>query len=126
MLYRDAWSAPFWTLVKRTYTRRGRFTQFVLRNALASVLIAGMLAKGKNPLKSIRNYGKNSRGMSWYVDVTDWVGGYPFEVSSAESVIAFLSARGFALEKIAPPISAKPLGLRGTGSYLYLFRRQPV
>ena len=28
-----------------------------------------------------RDYGKNERGMSFWQDLVDWVGGYPFEVA---------------------------------------------
>jgi 2-polyprenyl-6-hydroxyphenyl methylase/3-demethylubiquinone-9 3-methyltransferase len=39
--------------------------------------------RGK-PFKSIRDYGKNQRGMSFWQDLVDWVGGYPFEVATRE------------------------------------------
>ena len=78
MLYRDAWLAPMWRLIKGRYTGGGALVRFMLRNVFAALLVTGMLLKAKNPLKVIDEYGKRSRGMSWYVDVTDWVGGYPF------------------------------------------------
>jgi hypothetical protein len=61
--------------------------------------------------------------MSWYVDVTDWVGGYPFEYTDGEAVISRLAPLGFVLRNIVPPLSPRPIGLRGTGSYQYLFQR---
>jgi 2-polyprenyl-6-hydroxyphenyl methylase/3-demethylubiquinone-9 3-methyltransferase len=123
MLYRDAWSAPLWRAIKRRYVRSGAGVKFVLRNTFAAALIAGLIIKGRNPRRVMRDYGRNSRGMSWYVDVTDWVGGYPFEYTAAEAVIARLAQHGFALRNIVPPLSARPIGLRGTGSYQYLFQR---
>ena len=121
MLYRDAWCAGPWRLIKRSYTRGGPVWQWILRNGFASVLIAGLVAKGKNPRRVMRDYAAKSRGMSWYLDVTDWVGGYPFEYASAQQVIAYLGARGLRMVRIFPAISRKPLGWRGTGSYRYLF-----
>jgi len=123
MLYRDAVLAPVWKRVKWCYVKSPSAAKFVIRNAFAGIQIMGMLAKGRNPWKVIRDYGATSRGMSWYVDSTDWIGGYPFEYAEAEEVIAFLEPLGFALRKIYPDITPKALGWRGTGSYQYLFER---
>ena len=43
---------------------------------------------------------KRERGMSRWHDLLDWVGGYPFEVASVESIDRYCSDRGFALEKV--------------------------
>ena len=39
----------------------------------------------------------NNRGMNWWHDMVDWVGGYPFEVSKPEDVFYFFKKRGFSL-----------------------------
>lgn len=123
MLYRDARLASVWRAVKRAYTKGPAALQFVLRNGFAAILILGMLAKGKNPMRSIRRYAENSRGMSWYLDIVDWVGGYPFEWAAAPEVVEFLRPRGFELVRLYPPESPREMGWFGTGSYQYLFRR---
>jgi len=126
MLYRDATCAPIWKFIKRFYVASPRPVQFLMRNSFAGIQITGMLLKHKSPAKvrkMIRDYGGDSRGMSWYIDSTDWIGGYPFEYAEAEEVTAFLEAKGFELTKIEPQITPKPFGLRGTGSYQYLFQR---
>jgi 2-polyprenyl-6-hydroxyphenyl methylase/3-demethylubiquinone-9 3-methyltransferase len=38
--------------------------------------------------------------MSRWHDIVDWIGGYPFEVATPESVIDFCRARGFTLERL--------------------------
>jgi SAM-dependent methyltransferase len=43
---------------------------------------------------------KRERGMSRWHDLLDWVGGYPFEVASVESIDRYCSDRGFALENV--------------------------
>jgi 2-polyprenyl-6-hydroxyphenyl methylase/3-demethylubiquinone-9 3-methyltransferase len=43
---------------------------------------------------------KRERGMSRWHDLLDWVGGYPFEVATVESIERYCSDRGFALEKV--------------------------
>jgi SAM-dependent methyltransferase len=40
------------------------------------------------------------RGMSPWLDVVDWVGGYPFEVAKPEEIFEIYSAKGFSLEKL--------------------------
>ena len=124
MIYRDALLAPLWKKAKRWYVQGGRLTRFVLRNGFAALLVAGLLLKLRNPFRTIREYPKKNRGMRWYTDVTDWVGGYPFEYASFDQVTEFLSARGFGLEKVTPPPNGNlNVGWRGPGSYVYLFRR---
>jgi 2-polyprenyl-6-hydroxyphenyl methylase/3-demethylubiquinone-9 3-methyltransferase len=40
------------------------------------------------------------RGMDWIIDLIDWIGGYPFEVSKPEEVFNFFYSKGFSLTKI--------------------------
>jgi len=61
------------------------------------------LLKGKPGayISNIINYSKkSSRGMNYYYDMVDWVGGYPFEVAKPEEIFDFLYQRGFALKKL--------------------------
>ena len=52
------------------------------------------LLRLRNPFK--RHTG-DSRGMKFFTDVIDWVGGYPFEVATPARVEEYLRARGFSL-----------------------------
>jgi 2-polyprenyl-6-hydroxyphenyl methylase/3-demethylubiquinone-9 3-methyltransferase len=54
----------------------------------------------RNPVAWFRQYSHSSRGMSWWHDVVDWVGGYPYESATPEEVFRFLRARGFILEQL--------------------------
>jgi len=45
-------------------------------------------------------YYKRNRGMSYFHDMVDWVGGYPFEVSTPGKVINFLKKNKFTIKKI--------------------------
>jgi 2-polyprenyl-6-hydroxyphenyl methylase/3-demethylubiquinone-9 3-methyltransferase len=57
----------------------------------------------RNPLKPVASiYGDFSRrqrrrGMHWWYDLVDWIGGWPFEVAKPEVVFDFLRDRGFEL-----------------------------
>jgi 2-polyprenyl-3-methyl-5-hydroxy-6-metoxy-1,4-benzoquinol methylase len=44
------------------------------------------------------NY-KTRRGMNWWHDQIDWIGGYPYEDARPEEVFAFVQKRGFSMER---------------------------
>ncbi len=53
----------------------------------------------RNPITHIRDYQKN-RGMSWFRDVSDWLGGYPYEAAAPGEVLEFVRGScGFELIK---------------------------
>lgn len=58
-----------------------------------------------------------ARGMSYWYDFFDWLGGYPFETSKPEDVFVFLRERGFELEHL------KTVG-GGLGCNEFVFRRR--
>jgi 2-polyprenyl-6-hydroxyphenyl methylase/3-demethylubiquinone-9 3-methyltransferase len=43
---------------------------------------------------------RRNRGMTKWRDIIDWVGGYPYEVSTPDEVFDFCRARGFLLTKL--------------------------
>jgi 2-polyprenyl-6-hydroxyphenyl methylase/3-demethylubiquinone-9 3-methyltransferase len=56
------------------------------------------LLRGK-PNHLWRTY-KKDRGMSPWVNLVDWIGGYPFEVAKPEEIFEFYKSRGFELVKM--------------------------
>lgn len=53
------------------------------------------------PFYTWRNYAElGARGMSPWLDVVDWVGGYPFEVAKPEEIFSFYQDRGFLLKQL--------------------------
>ena len=51
--------------------------------------------------RHIANYSEQStRGMSYWHDLIDWIGGYPFEVARPEEVFQFCRERGFTLRRL--------------------------
>jgi 2-polyprenyl-3-methyl-5-hydroxy-6-metoxy-1,4-benzoquinol methylase len=69
----------------------------------------------RNPLARYRTY-KDQRGMSYFTDVLDWLGGYPFEVAKPDDVIDACCGRGFVLTKFKSPKQPK-------GNNEYVFTR---
>lgn len=43
---------------------------------------------------------RGNRGMSRWRDIIDWVGGYPYEVASADELIAFYCEQGFSVARV--------------------------
>ena len=67
------------------------------------VIVAGFIKDvfivRRNPLVRYREY-KLNRGMSYFTDVLDWLGGYPYEVARPEAIFDFYRTRGFELVKL--------------------------
>lgn len=77
-----------WLRIKRLYNRSGWLTKRLLEGTLAFKDIAAMTLRLRNPLSEIRNY-REKRGMSWWYDIVDWLGGYPYEFASAGEVFNY-------------------------------------
>jgi SAM-dependent methyltransferase len=78
----------FWLDVKRRYNRSGWIGKRRIEAWYIGRQFAGMWRNGQNPFAYAWGY-KRSRGMSYYTDVKDWVGGWPMEFSSIEAVKNF-------------------------------------
>lgn len=66
-------------------------------------LFLSQLLRGSpgNYFGNIRNYSKRSmRGMRYWHDMVDWIGGYPFEVARPEQIFEFYKKRGFDLRTL--------------------------
>lgn len=76
----------YWLKRKRFYNKHGHivksamFLEFVLRTQFIPKLI-----RLQNPFKTK----KKRRGMGYYTDVIDWIGGYPYEFASPEEITSF-------------------------------------
>lgn len=98
-LYNDqGWISRYWLAVKRCYVHAPAPLRGLMLLVFWSYFGVGLfvadLLRLRNPLK--RHTG-DTRGMKFFTDVIDWVGGYPFEVASPEQVQTWLQARGFTL-----------------------------
>jgi 2-polyprenyl-3-methyl-5-hydroxy-6-metoxy-1,4-benzoquinol methylase len=103
-IYNDQGTASRrWTRAKRLYNRLPRGLRFLVTWPAFGVLYWKMLVKDAlhgTPLRSIRKYGENQRGMSFWQDFIDWVGGYPFEVATPAKIFDFYKQRGFVLTRL--------------------------
>ena len=94
-----------WTWIKRTYCRlpaplRLPFALAVITPIqLRSFAIHLVQGKAGAFIAEKRNY-LNTRGMNWWYDQIDWIGGYPYEDAKPEEVFDFVKRLGFRLERL--------------------------
>ncbi len=105
-LYNDTGSqSRRWHWIKRTYNQlpgfmRVPYTLMVIApGELKSLLSAIVRLKPGDYFRSWTQYDRR-RGMSRWRDFVDWVGGYPYEVSTPDEVFDFFTERGFVIKKL--------------------------
>ena len=93
-IYNRHWSSRTWLAIKWSYVRSPRWLQRLFITALFPVIyFAKWIVTGTNPKKQ-------ERGMHFFYDVVDWVGGYPYEYASTDEVVASLAKLGFSPTKV--------------------------
>lgn len=109
-IYNRHWSSPAWRLVKRAYCSSPQWARSVFIRAFFPVIaLAKFLVTGKNPFRQ-------SRGMDFYYNVVDWIGGYPYEFASRAELEAMVTQLGFSCVTFIP--AEVP-----TGCNEFVFRR---
>jgi SAM-dependent methyltransferase len=110
-----AWRGSYgWLRLKRTYNRGGPIVKRAMEVGLASKHIAGMILRLRNPLSEMRAY-SSKRGMNWWRDHIDWLGGYPYEFATTGELFTFCHQQaGLRLEGLTSATS--------TGCHELLFR----
>lgn len=109
-IYNRHWSSGTWHWIKKNYNRSPHWLKkLAIGLLIPPIFLAKWLVTFKNPLKM-------KRGMSFYYDVIDWVGGYPYEYASAEEMFAFFKKNS--LKKIRWQKANVP-----TGCHEYVFQK---
>jgi 2-polyprenyl-3-methyl-5-hydroxy-6-metoxy-1,4-benzoquinol methylase len=77
-------------------------SRFAYRAATTLLAVVLRLVSLRHPLVPVVNWYREvsrvkQRGMHWWYDLVDWVGGYPFEVAKPEAVFNFCRRKGFTL-----------------------------
>ena len=105
-LYNDTGTqSARWKWIKKTYNQLPSFLRVpfslavIAPDEMKAITRAIVTLKPGNYVKSWTEYDRR-RGMNKWRDVIDWVGGYPYEVSTPDEVFDFFSARGFILRKM--------------------------
>ncbi len=94
-----------WTWTKKTYVRMPEWLKVPFAIAvmtplqLRSLAIYAIQGKTLAFFKEKTAY-KTRRGMNWWHDQLDWIGGYPYEDAKPEEIFRFLHKLGFVLENM--------------------------
>jgi len=109
-IYNRHWSSLPWLWIKCLYCHMPVFLQKCMIGLFYPIiLLAKFLVAGKNPFRM-------SRGMDFYYNVVDWVGGYPYEYASEIEISDMMANNGFVLVK---SVSAKV----PTGCNEFIFKK---
>lgn len=112
-LYRKGRQSERSLRLKRRYNRTPNALKPVFRAWYAAPKLAKMAIH--RDFSQIRRY-HEERGMSWWRDLEDWLGGLPYEVASPDEVHDTLRPLGFVLERMQ-------IGEGDGGNDIYLYRR---
>ena len=121
-LYRRTKLCGFWRVEKRWYSRAPAWAQGLARGVYVALHWASLILRGRSVRRHIENYPKENRGMDYFRDVHDWLGGYPYESVSYGEIKDFMAARG--LEEVRSFVRPPGLGLLGSGNDEYVFQRK--
>lgn len=120
-LYERTPSCAAWAKIKRFYSRAPRLLQALIRWPYSGLRLLRIAAGGQSPIRHVREYSRH-RGMNFFTDSHDWLGGFPYESASFPEVVSFMESHGFDL---ATSIRARPSrGLLGAGISQYSFKRR--
>jgi SAM-dependent methyltransferase len=109
-IYNRHWSSLPWKSVKRLFTLAPHFVKRLLIGAFYPIIyVAKWLVTRRNPRIQ-------ERGMDFYFNVVDWVGGYPYEYAGIEELRSKVEPLGFELVRsVAAEVP--------TGCNQFVFRR---
>ena len=93
-IYNKHITSPAWKSIKRVYNQVPELIQrFMILIFAGIIYVAKLLVTRTNPLKK-------ERGMDFWFDVIDWVGGYPYEYATSKEVETIVTGGGFQLREI--------------------------
>ena len=93
-LYQKTIFDPFWKIEKKFFSSSSKSIQLFICKAWMLVLRFLYTIKGKSFNKVVSNYFMN-RGMNFYNDVYDWLGGYPYEGIDTKECVKYFKNIGF-------------------------------
>jgi SAM-dependent methyltransferase len=126
-LYRKTWLCRFWTIEKRWYAAGSAKRQEYARRIYIGLFRIGLLLTGRGFAAYEKEY-RSNRGMDFYHDVHDWMGGYPYESISDREVDGLMTSTGFQARRLFlssnGKILGRNLGFFGSGCDEYVYVRK--
>jgi 2-polyprenyl-6-hydroxyphenyl methylase/3-demethylubiquinone-9 3-methyltransferase len=118
-LYRRTPLCQAWHIEKRFYANAPVAIQAVIRGIYIVAYFSGLMLRGYSPIAHVKNY-KSLRGMDFWHNTHDWLGGYPYESVRPNEVCEHLTALGFI--EVRSIIHKTGFGLFGTGCDEYVWK----
>lgn len=123
-IYRRTPMCGFWRVIKRAYAAAPAWLQGFARGIFVACHWLGLILRGKSVRGHLAAYSGANRGMDYFRDVHDWLGGFPYESASREDIEGFMDSRGLVRLRV---FAQRPgLGLLGTGNDEYVYLREKV
>lgn len=117
---RGVGGSAMWWQVKRVYNVAPQPLRRAMEGGYSAAYLLKEAAQLHNPLKTIASYSDDSgRGMDFWHDVRDWLGGFPYEYATPASVTGYLEAK-HGLRTQYVHVSS------GVGCNEYMFRKPVV
>lgn len=124
-LYRKTWMCGFWKREKRWYAKASPHAQMRARAIYVALFRLGMRLTGRRFEDYVRNY-RSNRGMDFYHDVHDWMGGYPYESISPAEVESLMQDLGLHRVRVfaeSGRVFGRNSGVFGSGCDEYVYGR---
>ena len=125
-LYRKTWLCSFWKWEKRWYAQASPRRQRMAQRLYTALFRLGLWASGRGYASYVANY-RTNRGMDFYHDVHDWLGGWPYESISPTEVGELMRGLGFEPVRCfittGRRLRGRQLGLFGSGCDEYVYKR---
>lgn len=109
-LYNAHWSSCIWKYIKKVYN----LAPYYLKKAM-EIFFVPIIFTAKMVCEKKVRFNKE-RGMDFMHDLIDWIGGYPYEYASRQSMAEFASCQGLTLLRFNP--ASTP-----TGCNKFVFRK---
>lgn len=91
-------TSDLWLKLKKFYNGQSSITRRLIEALYTAYYVLGLTISGVNPVRYIREY-HTLRGMDFMTDVKDWLGGYPYEYASVQTITSFYKKFGFTRKK---------------------------
>lgn len=124
-LYRPTRLDSFWIPLKRTYSRASVYLQKIIRAAYILAFRTACVLRARSFSQYVASY-KTHRGMSFYHDVHDWLGGYPYQSIAPVEVARQMDVLGFEQVRVFVRSGDTPVGWLGSGCDEYVYRKRQI
>ena len=86
-------TSKYWTFIKRTYVKYPLIRPLWILLHISYLTLPSIILQ-------LFQHRKVRRGMTVWYDLLDWLGGYPFEVSTPRDIFNFYKSKGFTLKEL--------------------------